>query len=228
MAKFNQEEFNNFILENQVIGFFDKPVILKSGRSSHWYANWRTVVSDTFLTDQLSDYLLNFVADLNLEFDGFFGVPEGASKIALISNFKWAKSQSNYAPHSHWLAMGRGKPKEHGAVQDKYFLGVPKGKVIVIEDVTTTGGSLIRTIEQLKKIDVQVEAAVGIFNRLEVDDQNRSVEKLVEQAGAKYYAMSNASNLLPRLCAQDKPDKQIVYAIEQEFAEFGVEPISLR
>ncbi|MFH1873689.1 MAG: hypothetical protein ABH859_00685 [Pseudomonadota bacterium] len=228
MPQFNQEDFNKFVLENKVIGLFDKPVILKSGRKSHWYANWRTVTSDTFLTDQLSDFLLNFVADLDLKFAGFFGVPEGATKVALISNFKWARTQPGYAKHSHWLAMGRGKPKEHGAAQDKYFLGLPKGQVIVVEDVTTTGGSLIKTINQLKEIGVQVVAAIGIFNRLEVDDQKISVAKLVKEAGADYYAMSEAASLLPKLCTRAKPSLEIIDAIEKEFIDFGVEPLKLR
>jgi orotate phosphoribosyltransferase-like protein len=37
------------------------------------------------------------------------------------------------------------------APKDKFFVGVPKGKTIVIEDVTTTGGSLIETLNGLKE-----------------------------------------------------------------------------
>jgi len=48
MAKFNQEKFNQFILENKVVGFFEEPITLKSGRLSHWYVNWRNVAEDVF------------------------------------------------------------------------------------------------------------------------------------------------------------------------------------
>ena len=35
--------------------------------------------------------------------------------------------------------MGRAKPKQHGSPEDKYFVGEPNGKIVVLEDVTTTG-----------------------------------------------------------------------------------------
>jgi len=36
---FDRGAFDDFIIENDVVGFFDKPVTLKSGRISHWYVN---------------------------------------------------------------------------------------------------------------------------------------------------------------------------------------------
>jgi orotate phosphoribosyltransferase len=38
---------------------------------------------------------------------------------------------------------GPAQPKEHGAPKDKYFVGAPKGRIAVIEDVTTTGGQVL-------------------------------------------------------------------------------------
>jgi orotate phosphoribosyltransferase len=52
--------------------------------------------------------------------------------------------------------MGRAKPKDHGDPKDRYFVGEPGGKVVILEDVTTTGKSLIeksfRLLIQEKKI----------------------------------------------------------------------------
>ena len=47
--------------------------------------------------------------------------------------------------------MGRGKQKEHGDPKDKFFVGIPNGDTIILEDTTTTGSSLINTIIQLKE-----------------------------------------------------------------------------
>ena len=41
MKRFSQAEFNDFILRNKVIGFFEEPITLKSGRISNWYVNLR-------------------------------------------------------------------------------------------------------------------------------------------------------------------------------------------
>ena len=59
-----KHRFYDFIIENNVIGFFDEPLTLKSGRMSYWYVNWRTVAEDVFLLDKVSDFLLSFVKHL--------------------------------------------------------------------------------------------------------------------------------------------------------------------
>ena len=45
---FDQHMFDEFVLNNGVIGFFEKPITLKSGRKSNWYVNWRNVAGDAF------------------------------------------------------------------------------------------------------------------------------------------------------------------------------------
>lgn len=228
MGLFDKKKFLNFILDNRVVGFFDKPITLKSGRKSHWYVNWRPVVSDVFLTDQLSDFLIAFAAGLNIDHNGFFGVPEGATKLAVISTYKWAQKQSGYKVGSHVLAMGRGKPKEHGAARDKYFVGEPKGKVIVVEDVTTTGGSLIETIDHIKEAGASVVAAIGLTNRMELDNNKKSVADTVAGESVKYYAMSEAADILPEAARRFKPSANVIDAIENEFREFGLKPLMLK
>src|SRR3989344_6134892 len=146
---FSQEEFNKFIEENNLYGFFDEAITLKSGRKSNFYANWRNITEDVFLTNRLADFIIAFAKDNKLDVDTFYGVPEGATKIGIIAQYKLARQKENYSKGSHALAMGRAKPKEHGDVKDKYFVGMPKGKVVVLEDVTTTGESLSKTIDSL-------------------------------------------------------------------------------
>lgn len=224
---FNQEEFNEFVLENNVVGFFKEPIKLKSGRMSNWYVNWRTPTSDAYLLDRLSDYVLSFAKQLHLNPDCFYGVPEGATKLGVLTQYKWAKQSSNYGKGSHVLAMGRGKPKEHGAPKDKYFVGQPQGKTIVIEDVTTTGGSLLSTIDALKEAGVDVIAAVGLTNRMEVRDDGKSVKQAVEEKGVKYYELSSALDLLPAVYKKLNPGDEIAKSIEQEFEKYGVEKLKL-
>src|SRR3989344_2596417 len=228
MSSFNQEEFNRFVLDNGVIGFFDQPIKLKSGRMSNWYVNWRNVAEDVFLLDQLTDYVIAFTRDLSLEPDCFYGVPEGATKFAVLTQYKWAKESPAYAPHSHALPMGRGKPKEHGAPKDKYFVGEPRGKTVVLEDVTTTGGSLLTAIDRLTESDIPIIAAFGLTNRMELRDDGQSVQTAVGSRNVQYHALSSALQLLPEAYQRLHPGEQIARAIEEEFEKYGVERIKLR
>ncbi len=228
MAAFDVAAFHRFILDNKVVGFFDKEVTLKSGRKSHWYVNWRKVASDVFLTDRLSDFLIFFTTDLGLSPDSFYGVPEGASKLGIIATYKWASAQKGYGAGSHALPMGRGKVKEHGAPEDRFFVGPPRGKVIVVEDVTTTGGSLLTTLGQLSQIDVQVVAAIGLTNRMELRDDGKSVAEAIAERGVEYSALSDATAFLPEAYKTFAPGEAIANAIEAEFEHYGVEKIILR
>lgn len=222
-----KEKFYEFIIENNVIGFFKEPLKLKSGRLSYWYVNWRNVAEDVYLIDKLSDFIISFVKELDLNPDCFYGVPEGATKLGIITQYKWAKGQLNYKMGAYSLSMGRVKPKEHGDPKDKYFLGNPKGKVIIIEDVTTTGGSLLETIKFLSEIDIKIIAAIGLTNRNEIRDDNKSVEEIIEENDIKYYAMSNAIDLLPIAFNKLKPGRKILEQIEEYFKKYGIKAIKL-
>ncbi|MFX1316499.1 MAG: hypothetical protein ACFE9T_11585 [Promethearchaeota archaeon] len=216
-----QKEFNEFILKNDVIGFFEEPLRLKSNRLSYFYINWRNVSEDVFLIDKLTDYIITFVRYLNLNPDCFYGVPEGATKIGIITQYKWAKKQANYGSGAYILPMGRANPKDHGDPKDRFFLGMPKGNIIIIEDVTTTGGSLITTIRNLKENEVSIIAAIGITNRNELRDDGKSVEDAIREEGVNYYAMSNAIELIPQL----KINKDIAKHIERYFKKYGTKEI---
>lgn len=227
MDKFNQEEFNRFIQENGVYGFFKDPITLKSGRKSQFYANWRNVVEDTWLTERLAEYVIAFVEDAGIKVDTFYGVPEGATKLGIITQFKYAKQSANYDKGSHVLSMGRAKPKDHGAPKDKFFVGVPKGKVVVLEDVTTTGGSLIQTLDGLVEAGINVAGVLSLTNRMEKRDDGLSVKQALEKKGYKFYSMSTATEMLPLIYKKLNPGKEIGTAIEKEFQQYGVEPIRL-
>lgn len=228
MGDFNQEDFNRFVLDNGIVGFFEQPIKLKSGRMSNWYVNWRNVAEDVFLLDKLTDYVTAFTQNLGLEPDCFYGVPEGATKLGVLTQYKWAKESPDYTPHSHALPMGRGKPKDHGAPKDRYFVGEPRGKTIVLEDVTTTGGSLLTTIDSLTESEIPIIAALGLTNRMELRDDGQSVQEAVQSRKVPYHALSNALQLLPEAYKRLNPGERIARAIEEEFEKYGVEKLRLR
>ena len=216
-----KENFNNFIVNNNIIGLFREPIKLKSGRLSFWYINWRNIASDVFLLDQLTDYILLYINYLGLNPKCFYGVPEGATKIGIITQYKWAKNQENYKSGAYILSMGRGKQKEHGDPKDRFFLGVPNGETVIIEDVTTTGDSLVNAIKKLKDLKVNIIAAIGLTNRNELRDDRKSVKEIILENDIQYYAMSNAFDLLPKL----EMTKEIADHIEAYFKKYGTNRI---
>ncbi|MFW9999951.1 MAG: hypothetical protein ACFE9Q_03365 [Candidatus Hodarchaeota archaeon] len=218
-----KDHFHNFILNNKIIGFFREPLLLKSGRLSSWYINWRNIASDVYLLDQLTDYIILFIDYLGLNPVCFYGVPEGATKLGIITQYKWARRQKNYNSGSHPLAMGRGKQKEHGDPKDRFFVGIPKGETIILEDVTTTGESLIATIRKLRELNVAIIAAIGLTNRNELRDDGKSVEEIVKEQNIQYYAMSNAVDLIPRIHMNEDIKKKI----KEYFKKYGSKQLNL-
>jgi orotate phosphoribosyltransferase len=215
--KWKKQDFYNFVLKQNVLGFFKEPIKLKSGRYSSWYVNWRNVAEDVRSIDILSDFVISFIRNLGYNPDCFYGVPEGATKLGIICQFKWAKSQSDIKNKKYILTMGRAQPKNHGDPKDRFFLGIPQGKVIILEDVTTTGNSLIETIDNLSQIDSTIIAAIGLTNRNELREDRKTVEQAVKERGINYYAMSNALDLIPYL----NPDKEVAKNIEEYFKKYG-------
>ncbi|TNE49037.1 MAG: hypothetical protein EP343_14295 [Deltaproteobacteria bacterium] len=209
----------DFIIQNRIVGFFEEPVKLSSGRYSHWYINWRKIAEDVYLLDQATDLLLQSIQDQGWNPSVFYGVPEGASKLALLTQYKWARQSESYGPGSHVFSMGRGKPKEHGAAADRHFLGHPSGPTVVLEDVTTTGGSLLRTVRQLRESGVEIVAAVTLTDRMEPRMDGKHVSEHMKQEGIPYVAMSRATELLPAAIEHFSPAPYLVEAIKSELID---------
>jgi orotate phosphoribosyltransferase len=216
---FDREEFINFAIENDVIGFGQ--VTLSSGEESYWYTNWRKISNDVFLIDRLSDFVIEFSKGLG-EISGFVGVPEGATKLGILTHFKWAGRQENYGKENYIFPMLRSQPKRHGKPEDRYFVGKPRNGVVLLEDVTTTGESLVRSIKDLFHSEVCGISAIGLMDRSE----GRATE-LLSQMDVPYTSMSTAREILPLAYKRLKPGKDIAEKISEEYERKGVEPIIL-
>lgn len=213
--------FDDFILKNGIIGFKEKPITFKSGRQCHCYVNWRVAMNDAYLLDQLTGYIPGFVGGWGLKPRSFYGVPEGATKLGVLTQYKWAKDRPDYAPGAYVIPMGRSVPKDHGAPEDKFFVGMPQGDTVVLEDTTTTGNSLLKTIDSLQTAGVKVIAAIALTNRNEVRDDGLTVPQALEKKGVPYYAMSNLKELLPRAYERLKPSPEIRQAVDAYFEKYG-------
>jgi orotate phosphoribosyltransferase len=213
---FDQDQFNQFIIEKKIIGFFEEAITLKSGETSYWYVNWRQPTSDVFLINQVADFVIDFISSKNLHPDAILGVPEGATKLGVISQYKWAQMQKNYQEGSSVLPMWRKKPKDHGTVEDRFCIGVPHGRVILIEDVTTSGSSLIDTLKQLLQLNVNVIAAISLSDRMATREDGQSAQQAIETLDVPFYRMSNALELLKNALTLYPPTDQVKPYIEAD------------
>lgn len=215
LPKHQPSRWIEWMLKHQIVGFFEKAITLSSGKTSHWYVNWRKAAQDVFLLDQATDFLLESLQDSSLHPDVFYGVPEGASKLAMLTQLKWARQADDYGPGSHVLSMGRGKPKSHGAPKDRDFLGTPSGRVVVLEDVTTTGGSLLRAIETLQTLDCEVVAALSLTDRSDQDAPDH-ISRQLATWNIPFIAMCNARELLPAVIHAHPPPAALLDGLREE------------
>lgn len=63
----------------------------------------------------------------------------------------------------------RSQTKEYGT--QKLIEGTPWGRTMLVEDVTTTGASLLHSIEELKKIGIKPQAIFTVVNRSNFTDE---------------------------------------------------------
>ncbi|MBT3985226.1 hypothetical protein HOD38_04550 [archaeon] len=254
---FEDRLLDNFGLDlpegKHVLGFFPDGRTLKSQRTSHWYVNWRIPMADVFTAEGIADAVVAKAQELGLEVDSFYGVQEGATKLGILAQLKLAKFSGTYGTGSHVLSMGRGKSKSHGDPADRYFLGVPQNRTCVLEDVTTTAGSTLERVADLRDAAVDVRSVISLFNRDELtpivgqDDSEvvdafvnvwrrltddvypgaMSVPEAFEMLGIGYHSMANAQSVLKRAYDLRGPDRDIGRAIEQEFIDYGSGMIEL-
>ena len=100
----------------------------------------------------------------------------------------------------------RPKPKEHGLgnqIEGSYEAGQ---KVVVIEDLISTGKSSLEVVEVLRKAGVEVVGMVSIFTY-----GFNAAKEAFEKADVPYYSLTNYPTLI-----QLAIDKKIVDASQQE------------
>lgn len=228
METFDKNKFNKLIEEKNVFGFYNEAKTLGDGRKTWLFIDWKPLMSDVFLTDKLADFVLAFVKSENLKVDSFYGVPESATKIALICQYKLAKQSGCFSEKSHVLSLGRGNPRtHHKRPQDNYFLGKPKGEVIVIEDVVASGESLITALDNLKEANISVSGVIALSDRLDKRNDNLGVKDIVEKRGLRFYCMSSLVEILPLIYKKLTPREKIMKGITKEFREAHTSRINL-
>jgi orotate phosphoribosyltransferase len=95
----------------------------------------------------------------------------------------------------------RSKPKGHGMENMIEGKVTPGQKVVVVEDLVSTGGSSLKAVTDLKASGFEVLGMVAIFTYgFEIAKKN------FEEAGTKLICLSDYSSMLPQALADDYID----------------------
>ena len=148
---------------------------LASGRESDFYFDLRPTTLHPAGATYIGDLIVDALKGLQVDFVG--GLEMGAVPIA---------TAVAVASHRHGGRLGaffvRKKPKDHGA--KKLVEGLPQGEtlqgknVVVVEDVTTTGGSALQAVAALREEGANIVLVLTIVDRLEGASESFAAEKL--------------------------------------------------
>ena len=162
---------------------------LASGRTSDFYFNLKPTMLDPEGAALLAELTLDALANDNVDYVG--GLEMGAVPIA------GAIAQLSYIKGTPLPAIFvRKKPKEHGA--KLAVEGLAKGetlvgkRVVVVEDVTTTGGSAMKAVEAVR--DAGGEVAL-VFTMV---DREEGADETFREAGLPFRSLFRAAEFLKR------------------------------
>ena len=152
-----QKNFLTLALEANALKFGE--FTLKSGRKSPYFFNASALIEHGTL-DKLGEILAAKVKDSNLEFDMIFG--PAYKGIFLGSILATKLSKEGNMP----ICFNRKEVKDHG--EGGSLIGaLPKGNVLIIDDVISSGLAIREALDYLRKYDVNVAGALVTLDRQE-------------------------------------------------------------
>ena len=176
---------------------------LKSGIESPFYVDLRPLASDPKILKNLANYLLEMLPLDN--FDLICGVPYAALPMAT------AMSLESYIP----LIIKRKEAKSYGT--KKLIEGIyEKGQnCLLVEDVITSGKSLIETIAEVENEDLKVADIVVVL------DREQGGKQLLESKGFKVHTLFNITEVCEILQEEGQLSDEEVKRI-QDFLQGNV------
>ena len=192
------KEFAIFLYQKGIIKFGEFK--LASGKKSSYYVDLRLVPSYPHEFRKMVKFLQNEITqNIGLDnFDSIVSVPTGGLVIASALAIETVKP----------LIYVRSKPKEYGtskSVEGKIYDGM---KVVMIDDVATTGGSVVNAIKSLKEVNISVKDAYVIVNRME------GAEQALSELGVNMHSMLNILQITEALYEQNLVDVNILEKVK--------------
>ena len=143
-----------------------KETQLSSGKKSPYYMDMRGLLAFPELMSDIIERMADMISESGITFDKFASVPVGAVPFASQLAGKMSRAS----------VLVRDTPKQHGTKKlIEGRLGIDD-RVILVEDVITTGASVIKTIQKLRNRGAEVVAVWALLNREEGGIENITYE----------------------------------------------------
>ena len=219
-----KQEFIEFMIDCQVLKFGD--FVTKSGRKTPFFVNTGFYRTGAQLR-RLGTYYAKAIHDrFGLDFDVLFGPAYKGIPLTVAATIAISEQ---YGKDIRYCS-NRKEVKDHG---DKgILLGSPMGdgdRVVIIEDVTTSGKSIEETLPILKaQGDVEIVGLMVSLNRMERGKGDKSaLEEIQELYGFKANAIVTMADVVEclynREClGQVVIDDKLKADIDAYYAQYGV------
>ena len=194
------KEFATFLHKNEIIKFGD--FTLASGKKSSYYVDLRLIPSFPHEFRTLIKHLqMDISESVGLDsFDSIVSVPTGGLVMASALATETVKP----------LIYVRSKPKDYGTskmVEGKIY---KRMKSLMIDDVATTGGSVVNALRSLKEAEVNVTDAFVIVNRME------GANEALKEQGVKLHSILNVMQITQALYEQELVDDKILQKVKSQ------------
>lgn len=219
-----KQDFIEFMVDSQVLKFGE--FTLKSGRKSPFFMNAGAYVTGTQLR-RLGEYYAKAIHDnYGLDFDVLFGpaykgIPLSVAATMAISEL--------YGKDIRYCS-NRKEVKDHGDTGILLGSRLKDGdRVVIIEDVTTSGKSIEETFPILKEqADVEIRGLIVSLNRMEVGKGGKksALDEIQEKYGFPAHAIVTMEEVVERLYNQEchgkiMIDDSIKAAIDSYYEQYG-------
>ena len=215
-----KEKFVKFMVDSGVLTFGE--FTLKSGRKSPYFMNSGNYNTGAQLA-KLGEFYAECIHDNGIKFETLFGpaykgIPLAvATATALFNKFG---IDVNYS-------FDRKEAKDHG--EGGVIVGkqlTDKEKVVIIEDVMTSGKALREVLPKLKAAaDVDVTAMVIQCDRMEKGLQTdlSAVQEVSKEFGIRIYSIVNINDIIAAIESGVIEGKEHLDAMKAYRSQYGVE-----
>ena len=170
--KFSRDRFVEFLIESEVLLFGDFE--LNSGRKSPYFFNLGNINSGEALRS-LGEAYARTIIESDIKVDVLFGPAYKGIPIALSTSMALEMMGFDIS-----FAFNRKEAKDHG--EGGKIVGADiKRKVLILDDVLTSGKALKESIRILKSNGADVVGAVVALNRDEIDENKQTASQRLEE-----------------------------------------------
>ncbi|MCR5292031.1 MAG: orotate phosphoribosyltransferase [Eubacterium sp.] len=214
-----KKEFVDFMLESNVLKFGD--FTLKSGRKSPFFMNAGLYVTGSQLM-KLGEYYAKAIHDTyGDDFDVIFGPAYKGIPISVAVAIAYSRL---YGQEKRYCS-NRKEAKDHGDAG--ILLGSPikdGDRIVVVEDVTTSGKSMEETIPIVRaQGDVTIIGLMVSLNRCERGKGEKSaLEEISELYGFRTGAIVSMDEIVDYLVEKGVIDDELLARIKAYYEMYGV------